>query len=153
MDKFRILIVEDNGLFRQTLRESLQKSFPEIAVDEAAEGGESLQKVDAFLPDLVFVDIRLPGENGLELIKKIKATHPDITIFILTDYDTPEYRKAASGMERHRPQKGTYSTGRSQDRKDKKHRFKRRHDNPTPKPSCKVPVCFPQQAREAFQGY
>jgi DNA-binding NarL/FixJ family response regulator len=88
--------VEDNGLFRQTLRESLQKSFPKIAVNEAAEGGEALQKVDGFIPDLVFMDIRLPGENGLELTKKIKATHPDITIFILTDYDTPEYRKAAS---------------------------------------------------------
>ena len=96
MDKFRILIVEDNALFRQTLRESLRMPFPTIAIDEAADGGEALQKVDGFLPDLVFVDIGLPGENGLELTKKIKATHPDITIFILTDYDTPEYRKAAS---------------------------------------------------------
>ena len=96
MDKFRILIVEDNGLFRQTPRESLQKSIPKIAVNEAAEGGEALQKVDGFLPDLVFMDIRLPGENGLELTKKIKTTHPDITIFILTDYHTPEYRRTAS---------------------------------------------------------
>jgi len=41
------------------------------------------------------VDIKLPGVNGLELTKKIKAAHPSITIFILTNYDIPEYREAA----------------------------------------------------------
>ena len=70
-------------------------SFPTVAIEEVAKGGEALQKVDAFLPDLIFMDIKLPGENGLELTKKIKATHPNITIFILTSYDIPEYREAA----------------------------------------------------------
>ncbi len=95
MKKFKILIVDDNDFFRQTLKETLQKSFPTIAIDEAADGDEALQKVDAFIPDLVFMDIRLPGENGLELTQKIKATHPNIIILILTSYDMPEYRKAA----------------------------------------------------------
>jgi len=93
--KFRILIVEDNAPFRQILKETLQTCFSTIAIDEAADGGEALQKVDAFLPDLILMDIRLPGENGLELTKKIKATHPNITILILTSYDMPEYREAA----------------------------------------------------------
>ena len=70
-------------------------SFPTIAIDEVADGGEALQKVEALLPDLIFMDIQLPGENGLELTKKIKATHPNMTIFILTQHDTPEYREAA----------------------------------------------------------
>jgi len=69
--------------------------FPMVAIDEVADGGEVLRKVDAFLPDLIFMDIKLPGENGLELTKKIKATHPNITIVILTSYDIPEYREAA----------------------------------------------------------
>jgi len=93
--KFRILIVDDNGPFRQTLKGSLQMSFPTVAIDEVADGGEVLQEVDTFLPDLIFMDIKLPGENGLKLTKKIKATHPNITIFILTSYDIPEYREAA----------------------------------------------------------
>jgi DNA-binding NarL/FixJ family response regulator len=48
------------------------------------------------------MDIKLPGENGLKLTEKIKATHPNITIFILTSYDIPEYREAAfqSGADR-----------------------------------------------------
>ena len=95
MEKFRILIVDDNGRFRQTLKGTLQVSFPMMAIDEAADGDEALQKVDAFLPDLIFMDIGLPGENGLELTKKIKATHPSVIILILTSYDMPEYREAA----------------------------------------------------------
>jgi DNA-binding NarL/FixJ family response regulator len=42
------------------------------------------------------MDIRVPGETGLGLTKKIKAIYPDVTIFILTSYDTPECREAAS---------------------------------------------------------
>jgi len=95
MKKFRILLVDDNSPFRQVLKESLQMSFPTLAIDEVADGGEVLRRVDDFLPDLIFIDIKLPGENGLELTKKIKATHPNITIFILTSYDIPEYREAA----------------------------------------------------------
>jgi DNA-binding NarL/FixJ family response regulator len=96
MVKLRTLIVEDNSLFRKTLTESLQMSFPGIAIDEAANRAEALQKVNAFLPDIILMDIRLPGETGLGLTKKIKEIHPDITIFILTSYDTPECREAAS---------------------------------------------------------
>ena len=96
INKLRTLIVEDNNLFRQTLKESLQVSFPGIAIDEAVNGMEALQRVTAFLPDLIFMDLRLSGESGLGLTKKIKEIHPDITIFILTSYDTPECREAAS---------------------------------------------------------
>ena len=41
------------------------------------------------------MDIKLPGENGLELTAKIKAKYPDVVVIILTSYDTPEYRQAA----------------------------------------------------------
>ena len=96
MNKLRTLIVEDNRLFRQTLRESLQKSFAEIVIDEATNGAEALRRINALLPDLILMDIRLPGESGLGLTKKIKEIYPDVTIFILTNYDTLECREAAS---------------------------------------------------------
>ncbi len=102
MKDFRILIVDDSDRFRTLLKKGLRVSFPTIAIDEAANGDEALQKVDAFLPDLVFMDIRLKEENGLELTKKIKATHPNITILIVTGFDLPEYRETASqyGVDR-----------------------------------------------------
>ncbi len=96
MKKFRILIADDNGFFRKALMERLQMSFPEVTINEVADGGEALREIDAFLPDLIFMDIKLSGESGLELTKKIKAAHPDIIIFIMTSYDLFEYRDAAS---------------------------------------------------------
>ncbi len=92
---FRTLIVEDNAIFRQAFKEILCTQFSYMVVDEAADGKEALPKVNSFRPDLVFMDIKLPGENGLELTKKIKADHPKIIIIIFTDYDLPEYRQAA----------------------------------------------------------
>jgi len=96
MEKFRILIAEHNGSYRKLFKDVLQKPFPKIVIDEATDGREALQKVDAFPPDLIFMDIRLPDENGLELTKRIKATHHNIRIVILTSFDTPEYRGAVS---------------------------------------------------------
>jgi CheY-like chemotaxis protein len=89
---FKVLIVEDSTLFRQLLKETLVNRFPEIEIHEAMDGKEALLKTAAFTPDLVFMDIRLPGENGLDLTKRIKARHPNIIIVILTAYDLPEYR-------------------------------------------------------------
>ncbi len=96
MNKLRLLIVEDNNLFRQTLKESLQVSFPDIAIDEAGNGVEAMKRVNAFAPDLILMDIRLPGESGLALTRKIKTVYPDIIIFVLTNYDSQECREAAS---------------------------------------------------------
>jgi DNA-binding NarL/FixJ family response regulator len=66
-----------------------------MVVEEAANSEEALQKINRASPHLIFMDIRLPGMNGLELTKKIKKDLPGINIAILTDYDLPEYREAA----------------------------------------------------------
>ena len=65
-------------------------------VIEAANGIEAFQKIDSHPPNLIFMDIRLCGENGLELTRKIKADYPEIIIIILTSHDLPEYREAAT---------------------------------------------------------
>ena len=66
-----------------------------MEIFEAGDGEEAMQKINSDLPDLIFMDIKLPGENGLELTAKIKAKYPDVIVIILTSYDTPEYREAA----------------------------------------------------------
>jgi DNA-binding response OmpR family regulator len=65
MKKFRILVVDDNGPFRQTLKESLQMSFPAVAIDEVADGGEVLREVDAFLPDLIIYGYQITWRKWL----------------------------------------------------------------------------------------
>jgi len=95
-DGFKTLIVEDSHSFRQTLKDSLQALFPSMVIQEAEDGRMVLQKVDVFLPHLIFMDIQLPGENGLSLTRKIRATHPDIKIIIMTSHNGLEYQEAAS---------------------------------------------------------
>jgi CheY-like chemotaxis protein len=89
----KVLIVEDSTLFRQLLRETMQDRFPSIEIHEAGDGNEAFEEIETSRPDLIFMDIRLPGENGLELTKKIKARYPNIIVIILTGYDLPEYRE------------------------------------------------------------
>ena len=98
---YRILIVEDNAIFRKTLKSILLSSFPSVTVDEAPEGTEAWKKISTARPDLIFMDIQLPGENGLVLTRKIKKSYPDTTVIILTNHDLPEYKEIAnqSGAE------------------------------------------------------
>jgi len=91
----RILIVEDNVFFLQFLKETLDSRFPSMDIFEATNGEEALRRIETSSPDAILMDLRLPGENGLELTKRIKAQHPDIIVVIITNYDLPEYREAA----------------------------------------------------------
>ena len=91
----KTLIAEDNTTFRKLLRTILCDKFPSMIIEEAVNGREVLEKIEDFLPDLVFMDISLPEENGLQLTRKIKTSHPGIVVVIFTSYDVPEYRDAA----------------------------------------------------------
>jgi DNA-binding NarL/FixJ family response regulator len=89
------LIVEDNPSFRGSLKEILTARFPQMAVDDVGSGEEALERMESLRPDLMFVDIRLPGQNGLELTRQIRKGDTEVTIVILTNYDLPEFREAA----------------------------------------------------------
>lgn len=95
---FTILLVEDNRLFRQSFREFIASRFPDTVIQEAADSIEALQNMDEQLPDLIFMDINLPGVNGLALSKMIKENHPELPVIILTAYDLAEYREAVLGF-------------------------------------------------------
>jgi DNA-binding NarL/FixJ family response regulator len=89
------LLVEDSAIFRKLLKETLRSGFPSLEISEVGDGEEAMRIINSHPPDLIFMDIKLPGENGLDLTTKIKAKYPDVTVIILTSYDTPEYREAA----------------------------------------------------------
>jgi len=91
----RVLLVEDNRIYRDVFKESLCKHFPTVVIDEAGNGEEALQKMSMTPPHLIFMDIRLPDTNGFELTRKMKKDFPNIRIVILTGYDLPEYRQAS----------------------------------------------------------
>ena len=107
---YKVLIVEDNAPFRLWFRELLHTRFPSVDLHEARDGEEALRKAEEVSPDLIFMDVRLPGENGFELTKKIKAKYPGIVVIIFTSYDFPEYRELSSQYADHFLSKGSSTT-------------------------------------------
>ena len=94
----KILIVDPNDPFRRSLKKVLVNRFPLVDVQEAADGNEGWQLVEAFHPGLIFLEMHLPAETGLELASRIKADYPEIIIVILTSYDLPEYKMAVEQL-------------------------------------------------------
>ena len=92
---FSMLVVEDSTEFRGELTCLLSQHFPNIRVEEAEDGEVALEKVNLLVPDMVFMDIKLPGDNGITLTKHIKMAFDGVIIVILSSYDMPEYRQAA----------------------------------------------------------
>jgi len=66
-----------------------------MKVEEASNGEEALRSVAAGPPDLIFMDVRLPGESGLDVTRRIKTDYSRIPVIILTNHDSVEYREAA----------------------------------------------------------
>ena len=93
---FTLMIVEDNADFRELLKDMLENEFPAVRVTEAASAEQALEAVEKERPDLVFVDIKLPGMNGLELAKRLRIRFRDVVLVALTSYDISEYREAAT---------------------------------------------------------
>ncbi len=95
MRTFKTLIVEDNPIFRETILDFLGNHFPSMVLEVAEDGTTALQKIEKSVPDLILMDIKLKGENGLLITDQIKRRFPQAVIVILTSYDWPEYREAA----------------------------------------------------------
>jgi DNA-binding NarL/FixJ family response regulator len=92
----RVLLVEDNDMFRKAFKMRLYDDFSFMVIEEAANGDEALQRIRKTPPHLIFMDIRLPGTNGLQVTREVKKDFPGIKIAVLTSYDLPEYRQAAA---------------------------------------------------------
>jgi DNA-binding NarL/FixJ family response regulator len=89
------LIVEDNVLFRQSFKRFLLERYPFLRIAEAGDAAEATRAIEALVPDLMFIDIILPGMSGIQLTKEIKARHPEAKIVVLTNHADPYYRDQA----------------------------------------------------------
>lgn len=87
----RVLIVDDHLVVREGLRTILEVAGDLEPVGEAAGGAEALDLVAELSPDVVLMDLRMPGMDGIQAIQQIKARHPEVEIVILTTYDDDDY--------------------------------------------------------------
>jgi len=91
-DGFRIsvLLVEDHEITRFSLRKSLEK-FPQLnVIGEAVDGVDAVNRTLELQPEVVLMDIGLPGLSGIEATRKIKGETPDVRIIMLTSYEDEE---------------------------------------------------------------
>ena len=83
----RVLIADDHMVVREGLRTILEAAPDLELVGEAADGAEAVQLVGGLSPDVVLMDLRMPGVDGIEAIRQIKELYPAVEIVILTTYD------------------------------------------------------------------
>jgi DNA-binding NarL/FixJ family response regulator len=90
MDKLRILIAEDSAPFREGLHNLLQSVDSLEVVGEATSGQEAIQLARELQPDIVLMDVQMPGLNGIEATRQIVYTSPHISILMLTMFEDDE---------------------------------------------------------------
>ena len=91
MPKHRILIADDHAMVRDGVRNLVQQNRDLEIVGEASTGNETLDQFEKLNPDLVILDISMPGINGMDISKTILASHPKANIVILSMYEDHDY--------------------------------------------------------------
>jgi DNA-binding NarL/FixJ family response regulator len=86
MSTTRLLLADDHRMFRQGLREVIERKTDYLVVGEAGTGREALAQIAALAPDIVLLDIQMPEMDGVAVAKELARTHPAVKIIMLTMY-------------------------------------------------------------------
>ena len=89
------LVVDDHPIVRDGIKELLQRAFPSVVIKDSSGTDGVLQEICAQPWAFVVLDINLPGQNGLDIIKKTKARQPDIPIIVFSLYSERQYAARA----------------------------------------------------------
>lgn len=87
----KLLLVDDHPVVRKGTRELLEGESDLTVLGEAGNGEEAIAQARALRPDVILMDVSMPGMNGIEATKAIKAEHPSIGVLVLTSYDDDAY--------------------------------------------------------------
>ena len=91
-----ILVVEDSDKLRVSLVDWLEFHFPHCRIDAVGSGEAALEEARALRPEVVLMDVDLPGIDGMEATRRIKSEVPSTAVVVLTMHDTPQHRLAAA---------------------------------------------------------
>lgn len=90
MKKLRLLLVDDQGMFREGLRTLLSLQHDFEIVGEAGDGVAAVEAARKEPPDVVLMDLRMPGVGGVEATRRIKAAQPEVRVIVLTTFEEDE---------------------------------------------------------------
>ena len=91
MREIKILLAEDHLVVREGLRKLLEAEKDMRVIAEAATGEEAVKRSLTTAPDLVLMDISMPGVNGIEATRRIKTAQPSVSVLVLTAFDNEEF--------------------------------------------------------------
>jgi len=94
MAKISIFLAEDHAVVREGIAELIGREADMEVVGEAGDGEEVVRLVKQLCPDIVLMDIGMPGVNGVEATRQIREAAPQIKVLVLTAYDNPEFVSA-----------------------------------------------------------
>jgi DNA-binding NarL/FixJ family response regulator len=89
--KMKVMICDDQAIVRDGLELLLNLERDIEVVGLARDGAEALELVARHAPDLVLMDLKMPGMNGIEATRRIRAHHPEVKVLVLTTYDDDEW--------------------------------------------------------------
>ena len=89
MGKITVFLAEDHAVVREGLAELIRREADMDVVGEAGDGEDTVRQVKQLKPDIVLMDIAMPGVNGVEATKQIKESIPQTRVLVLTAYDNP----------------------------------------------------------------
>lgn len=93
---YKIMIGDDEGIVIEALTFIINRHFGDSCIIESAKTGRSLiELAESFRPDIAFMDIQMPGINGIEAMREIKKNNPNIIFIIVSAYDKFNYAKEA----------------------------------------------------------
>ncbi len=95
MTTIRLMIVDDHQVLREGLRFMLRNAQDLEIVSEASNGSEALELLESTQPDVMLLDMNLPGMGGLETLKNVRQRWPEVSVLILSFHDDPEYVEQA----------------------------------------------------------
>lgn len=95
---YRILIADDEGIMLESLRTTIGRSFEDCEVETAKTGRTAIERAEYFRPDIILMDIQMPGINGIEAMKEIRCFNKTALVYIISAYDKFEYAKEAIGI-------------------------------------------------------
>jgi DNA-binding NarL/FixJ family response regulator len=86
-DTIRVLVADDHPLFREGMRGRLNRVVDVEVVGEAASGDEAVDLAQELVPDVILMDIKMPGMNGIEATREILRTNPHVGVLVLTMFE------------------------------------------------------------------
>ena len=93
LNALRVFVADDSTLVRAAVVDMIAATPGVEVVGFAGDGLQTVEFIRKTPPDVLILDIRMPGKSGIEVLQDVKQTHPHVTVIMLTNYPYPPYRK------------------------------------------------------------